>query len=275
MEEDKVYLLLKWLYESDLFIHYSNANNLYFALVDIIDSIDTFENYNVSVFYLKDILYDLVRKNYKDFYNLMLKYDYPNILQKDIIHFCNRILAYALKMEKSPYLEILIGGLKQAKKQKELLFLSGNKEKEVIEDYFGFYLQRIATFINAKHIFDNEENIKESLKKYNFCNGNTQLSNYTFVDSISNPLIQISDCVVGFLGKFFTYINSIDILEAQQLPQKLNEQQLKTLGLFSKLITKSEKLSKILFCSIQPIKNYDLVRDLLLNVEMTNPKDTK
>lgn len=254
LEDDKVYQFLHWLDDSDLFIHYSNVNNLYFAIVDIVDSIDAFEHCNVERFYLKNEVYNLVRQNYRDFYDLMIQCGYPNILQKYIKLFCDRLLKYAHKAEKTPYLGFLVSGLKQAKEQKEMLFLSGNEEKVVMDigDYSKLYLQRIATFVKAKHIFDNEENVKKELIKYNLHNDGIPLNNYTFVDSSSNTLIQISDCVVGFLGKFFTYINSIDMQEAQQLRNRLNEKQLKTLNLFSNLIAKSNQLSKALFYSIEP-----------------------
>ena len=39
LNEEKVLFFLQWLYDSDLYIHFSNVNNLYFAIVDIIDII--------------------------------------------------------------------------------------------------------------------------------------------------------------------------------------------------------------------------------------------
>lgn len=91
INEDKVNYFLKWLYDSDLYIHCSNVNNLYYTIVDIIDSIPGYDDFS---FQIKNELYKLARHHYKDFYALLIDCIYPNIASKDISTFCNHIIAY-------------------------------------------------------------------------------------------------------------------------------------------------------------------------------------
>lgn len=266
LNEEKVLFFLQWLYDSDLYIHFSNVNNLYFAIVDIIDSIDE-PGYIPFIYQMKNELYKLARKNYRDFYSLLVRCNYPNVSSKDIDYFYTHILGY---IDNScvdiPFdLEILRQGVKAARKQKELSFLQGNMEKTVIENYFSFYTRPIGVFPHAEHIFDNEYKIEEIFAKYEFYNGDSKLENYEFVNSINTPLVQVSDCIVGLLGKYYTYTNSIDIYQAHQLFTILSDRQRKALRVLAQLIIKSERLSKLLLNSTESIEEHDISSFILRN----------
>lgn len=266
LNEKKVLFFLQWLYDSDLYIHFSNVNNLYFAIVDIIDSIDE-PGYIPFIFSMKNELYKLVRKNYRDFYSLLVRCNYPNITGENIGYFYNHILGYIDNscIDISFDLEILRQGLKVARKQKELSFLQGNIEKTVIENYFSFYTRPIGVFPHATHVFDNEYKIEEIFAKYDFYNGENKLENYKFVNSISSSLVQVSDCIVGLLGKYYTYTNSLDIYQAHQLFTILSDRQRQTLRVFAQLIMKSEQLSKLLLNSTESIEEHDVSSFILRN----------
>ena len=262
LNEEKVLFFLQWLYDSDLYIHFSHVNNLYFAIVDIIDSVVVDKSMYVQhIFEIKNELYKLVRKNYRDFYNLLVYCNYPNINSKDIRRFYNHILGYIDNYcvdFSSDFMKNLRQLLKDATKQKELIFLKGNSEEAVIEDYFSFYTRPIAILHHAEHTFDNEYEIEKIFVKYDFYDGDIKLENYKFVDSINSPFVQVSDCIVGLLGRYYTYINNIDIHQACQLPTILSERQRKTLRVLAQLIMKSEKLSKLLIHSTESIEEHEI-----------------
>lgn len=266
LNEDKVLRFLQWLDDSDLYIHYSNVNNLYFAIVDIIDSIEEPE-YIPFVFQMKNELYKLVHTHYDDFYKLLIKSNYPNIDVKNIAPFYEHILDYIDSdySEISFDLEVLRQGLKAARKQSELAFLQGNPEKTILDNYSSFYIRPIGVFPFSKHIFDNEYKIEEVFEKYEFYNGDSKVENYCFANSKSNPYIQISDCVVGLLGKYYTYINSLNLLQAQHLFKTISEKQLNALRLFAKLIIKSETISKLLLNSVESIEEREVGGFILQN----------
>lgn len=80
LSEDKVMVFLQWLLESDLYVHFSNVNSLYFAIVDTIDE----QAYIPFSFNMKNELYSIARKNYKDFYSLLSSCNYPNVIGKKL-----------------------------------------------------------------------------------------------------------------------------------------------------------------------------------------------
>ena len=75
----------------------------------------------------------------------------------------------------------------------------------------------------------------------------------------------MSDCIVGLLGKYYTYTNSIDIYQAHQLFTILSDRQRKALRVLAQLIIKSERLSKLLLNSTESIEEHDISSFILRN----------
>ena len=265
LSEDKVMVFLQWLLESDLYVHFSNVNNLYFAIVDIIDTIED-PSYIPFSFNMKNELYNIARKNYKEFYRLLSSCNYPNVIGKKIADFYNGIIGLVEDSSNSTSfnMEMLRQGLKSARKQSELVFLQGNPDKTILDDYSTFYMRPIGIFPYATHIFDNEYKVKDVFNKYSLLNGNNPNYNVSFVNSKENLLIQVSDCIVGLVGKYYTYVNSIDISGAHQMLLSISPKQKTTLQLFTQLILKSENMSKLLLHSTASMQEHD-VSALILN----------
>ena len=59
--------------------------------------------------------------------------------------------------------------------------------------------------------------IENQFKRFELYYGNRKADNYSFIDSKDNPLTQVSDCIVGLLGKYYTYINRISRQEAYEM----------------------------------------------------------
>ena len=258
LSEPKVKVFLQWLYSSNLYIHFSNVNNLYWAIVDIVDTVEE-PAYTPFVFDLKNSLYKIACANYSDFYQLLVACNYPNVTGQDIRRFYQGIIDFVdnIPSELSFEMELLRQSLKSARRQKELVFLQENEEKTVLESYFNFYIRPLGIFPDAQHIFDNEYQIEDQFKQYTFsCNG--AAINHQFVNSVDVPLVQVSDCVVGLMGKYFEFLNGCDIHQAQQLLNTLTSEQYGTLNLLIKLMKKSENLSKLLFCSVESREEHDV-----------------
>lgn len=264
LSEKKVNLFLQWLHQSDLYVHYCNINNLYWAIIDIVESIEE-HAYLHFTFQIKNELYKVARANYTDFYHLLVKYNYPNIAKENIKPFYRGIidLIYNTSEELPFELEVLRQGLKGASKQHELIFLSGNEEKTIIDSYFIFYLRPIGLFPSAQHIFDNEYRIEEQFNKHILLNGSDKAENYRFVDSIDEQLVQVSDCIVGLLGKYYTYVNGINIQQAQKLFEELTPEQKQTLKLFAQIISKSEGVSKLLLNATESLEEHGIAAYIL------------
>lgn len=264
LSEPKVNIFLQWLYQSDLYIHYSNINNLYFAIIDIVD--DIVEPANISFhFQIKNELYKIFSSHYDEFYQLLIEYNYPNIIPKNIASFYQSIINIIDEQpgELSFYMEVLRQGLKSASKQNDLTFLQGNPEKTIIDNYFRFYLRPIGLFSSAQHIFDNEYQIQEQFNKYKLSHCYTKANNYSFIDSIDSSFIQISDCIVGLLGKYYTYINGIDTPMVDQIFDTITFKQRQALTLLAKIIYKSENYSKLLLHSTESLEENRLSAHIL------------
>jgi len=258
LSESKVKIFLEWLYLSDLYVHYANVNNLYYAVVDIIDSIDD-SAFIPFYFDIKNELYQIAVANYQDFYQLLVKYNYPNITTDNIATFYQQIIDFIEDIDEPTFeMEFLKQCLKQGRKQKELVFLQDNPEKTIIDNYFQFYLRPVGVFSNAEHTFDNEFCIENQFKKFELYHGNSKADNYSFVDSIDNPLVQVSDCIVGLLGKYYTYINGINLDEAYQMIKTLTPVQKNILKLFAQVLIKSENMSKLLLNSSESLNEHKI-----------------
>ena len=57
---------------------------------------------------------------------------------------------------------------------KELPFITGFRDNELIDDFLVFYLRPLYLFKNSKHIFDEEHKIEELLKKTSLIESETQ-----------------------------------------------------------------------------------------------------
>lgn len=252
LKEPKVRIFLGWLHQSELYVHYSNINNLYYAIVDIIDDINMKAETIEFIDLMKNELYKLACKNYPEFYKLLLTYNYPNIdlqsiapFYQEIINFIDRPIT-ELSMELLFLRKILVS----AKSQNEMVFLQNNPENTIIEDYHLFYLRPLGLFPTSQHIFDHEYLVEELFSQYDsLLYNNSIFNNYSFVDSKENLLIQISDCVVGLIGKHLNFINNLNHKNIIQLIDSLDSVQRKNLKLFAQLLEKSENISKLLIHS--------------------------
>lgn len=259
LSDDKVTVFLQWLLENKLYVHFSNVNNLYFALVDIVDSIDISMTI-IDVFQVKNELYKIARENYRAFYELLVSVNYPNVVGQNIEKLYRGIL-YLIENgsgELTFYIKSLCQILKVACQQEELSFLQGNLEKTILENYSCFYMRPIGVFPYAQHVFDNEYKVEEIFANYNFSCDNNIIRNYKFVNSKDDLLIQVSDCVVNLIGKYYAYINNTDIDEVFRMQKNITPEQKHNLQLFSSLITRSENISKLLIHSIQSREEHDV-----------------
>lgn len=211
LKSKKLTVILKYLLDNNIPIHFIRVNLFYYGLVDIIDSIctnDRFKEYDPIN--LKNELYTLAKKDISGLINLLYRYNYPNIKKSDISSFITEFLSFTFLND--PSSENLIKLFKSALDLKELVFIQDNQDKILYENLQQFYNCPIYTYINSEHIFDNETDIENRFKDIVFTNNGIELNNYRFVDSKSDVFIQISDVIVGIISKYAEFIDSRDSL---------------------------------------------------------------
>jgi hypothetical protein len=217
LNSEKLRLFLQFIKDSNFYVHYSSLNILYWAIVDIVDS--AIVNSDIAQQLgpgfsnqLKNDLYKLARLEIDSVIKLFKRFEYPNVKKESIIQFVDGLTSlfdeYLDSTEFHIGLESLKQILKEAKKKGSLPFIMDEEDFILLKDLSQFYLRPIYTFKNSSHIFDNEDSISETLNNYRILDGESEIKNYSFTDSQTNQLIQLSDIFVGLWGKLTTYLNT-------------------------------------------------------------------
>lgn len=251
----KLCTFLKWLLDSELYIHYSRINVLYFSIVDIVDSLMVHMSNKIQINNkfilldrdmlnkLKSSLYELFLLEKQKFIELFNYFEYPNIksdkINKFLDSFIKIISEYSNRKEFKMEISIIKKMIKTVRKNNRLPFIMDNENYQLIHSFLDFYLRPIYLFKNSIHIFDNEEQIKTQFEKIRLIEKGIEIKPYRFVDSKQEKFIQISDIIIGLIGKFSLFINSYNFQQLTEMREKLNSQQQENLSLFDKIINKS------------------------------------
>lgn len=108
------------------------------------------------------------------------------------------------------------------------------------KNFLEFYCDGPAKFRNSMHTYDSELEIQKVMEKMD----RVILDNMEFVDSKSNPLVQISDVIAGIWGKLMIYVNSTDRIGITRDVNKLDEEQIYNINLLGLLRNKSLEYNK-------------------------------
>lgn len=260
MGRKRVVGFLDWLCNSGLYVHYSALNNLYYSLVDIVDSL--WETHPQCVIFMADIksaLYDFVIDYQDEVIGVLIRHTYPDI--KDVPVFCDELCSMISEYNDDSdyypgfFLELLRQMLKTAGKLDKMAFIQDNEPFMLIQEYYLFYLERCELFSNSHHIFDEEPTVEKELLEIELCEDGAVFQNWSFVKSNDNILIQVSDLVAGLLRKLFTFLDESALDEIITIALKLNEIQVKNFTIIFELISRSDKKSPLFIKNANSIKN--------------------
>ncbi len=263
LKSQKLKLYLQFIKDSDLYVHYSSLNILYWSLVDIVDSAIMSSESAMALGIgfanrLKNDLYKLARLEIDAVIDLFYKFGYPNIKSEEIIEFVESLSGlfqpYLGEEEFHFGLESLRQILKEAKKKGALPFVMDETDHILLSDLSQFYLRPIYTFKSSTHVFDNEESIRGILGEYRILDDGIEIKNYSFTDSQDSKLTQLSDIFIGFMGKFTQYRNTLTIEEIAADIQLLIPLQFDNLNLFIDVILKSQQKNPAFLHSIDSME---------------------
>lgn len=251
LDSKKLGDFFKWLNKYDIKIHYSNLNILNWSILDIVESIvadDSLGHYRPVHLELKNELYRMVTHDVPGFLDMLHNFKYPNVNRSDTAEFVKAVRGFVLKhmpIERSEALSLLSQILLEAQNLTELPFIVDETQGELIGGFNHFFLNRVARFPKAKHIFDEEPTIQKSLSGIRVLDG-TEAVDFSFADSKDVPGIQLSDVVVGFLGKYFTFIERTTPKVLVVKRNALSSTQKENLKLFRRLVEKTDEFSNAL-----------------------------
>lgn len=266
LDDKHIHLFLEWISQCQLYVHYTVVNLYYYSLVDIVDSLITNER---SMIYWADImknaLYHVAKRNYTAFNDILYRYNYPNLKSDDIRNFLVEIRDFIAmhKMDGDLSLPLLLDLMKDENIDK-LPFIQDEKDRIFLNDLSQFYYYPIYCFWNAIHIFDHEDEIeKKHFGNVVFKKDDVLLNSYEFKDSKDEPMIQISDCIVGLICRFYKFLDEFDG-NVDAFDGQLNEAQRKNLKTLCNIIKKTVDFNEALVHMIVPIdeaENYRLLID--------------
>lgn len=268
---------LKWLSRSGLYIHYSALNNLYYSLVDIVDSLwETHPQCLMYMWAIKGALYDFVIEHQDEVIDLFIRHTYPDV--KDVFTFCNElcslIWAYNDDSEYAPdfFLELLRQMLKAAGKLGRLIFVQDNEPFMLIQEYYLFYTERCEIFSKSNHIFDEEPTVQKQIADLELYGNGIQLNNWKFVKSHENIYVQVSDLIAGLLRKLFMFLDANSLTEILAIAMKLNDDQVKNFTLLWMLISKSDNKSPLFIKNANSQKN---VQERMMKLQLLGASNNK
>lgn len=251
---------LEWLDKSGLYIHYSALNNLFYSLVDIVDSL--WETHPMCIMYFWDIknaLYDFTIEHQDEVIDILIRHTYPDV--KDTVSFCYELCDLISKYNDDSiynpglFLELFRQMLKAAGKMGKLPFIQDNEPNMLIKEYYLFYLERCEIFSKSLHIFDEEKAVEENLSNIQLYEHGKILNHYKFVKSHENIFVQISDMIAGLLRRLFIFLDEKSIGEIKSLAEKLNENQINNFNILWRLISRSDEKSPLLIKNANTPKN--------------------
>lgn len=251
---------LEWLDKSGLYIHYSALNNLFYSLVDIVDSL--WETHPMCIMYFWDIknaLYDFTIEHQDEVIDILIRHTYPDV--KDTVSFCYELCDLISKYNDDSiynpgfFLELFRQMLKAAGKIGKLPFIQDNEPNMLIKEYYLFYLERCEIFSKSLHIFDEEKAVEKKLSNIQLYEHGKILNHYKFVKSHENIFVQISDMIAGLLRRLFIFLDEKSIGEIKSLAEKLNENQINNFNILWRLISRSDEKSPLLIKNANTPKN--------------------
>ena len=263
MGNSRVTTYLEWLNNSGLYIHYATINNLYYGLVDLVDSI--WEHRPEFAFsfnwlqYLKSELYNFCIEHLEEVFPFLYKYRFPNIARENkkkfCLEFCDFIQVFNDNTTESSFgMEALRRMLEDVGRHGEISLLYDNDSDILVSEYYMLYLSRCYTYKNAKHYFDFEKVIKTKMDETELINDGVPFKNYEFVESKENELTQVSDVFIGILSRVFRYLDSITVEDISKIDWLKYTQVKKNLQKLHELIIRADRRHPMLIQNTNDIR---------------------
>ncbi|MBZ9763969.1 hypothetical protein LB553_24230 [Mesorhizobium sp. CA8] len=235
-------IFLKWLIEQELFVQYSIIP-LYWSIVDTIDSIlkaRAAAALLAVASQLKNDLYTLLRHDCDDTVDIFIRYRYPDVGPERRPAFVAELLdLLEHRRELLPQFNhmMLKGVLQIAEPLDALPYLEDETPNVLVESCARFYVQRLCLFKNSQHILGVEEIVKERIERLSFTDRDRELKHFAI--SHDEPGIQLSDIIVGILGKFLSFVCSSDDAGLMAARRGLGEREQRSLSLLNALLDRS------------------------------------
>ena len=107
----------------------------------------------------------------------------------------------------NPLLMLLKTLVEKAKSQKELPFIQEEETNVWVKPFIQFYRQEILLFHKKELKFDEERQVQKELEIDTMEIDGKLLTNYSFIDSKADAMVQVSDYVVSIIRKYIMFLD--------------------------------------------------------------------
>lgn len=215
IKSNRINKFFKFILENNIYIHINVLNYWYWAICDIVDSIDNVDfNYEMNI-ERKMGMYEALMAYYDETYDVFIKYDFPSIehgKEKEFLFEILNILNKSIKEkyrkgdeEYSSIIDLIELINNKINVVDDLAFIQDETPLEICNSLVNSYIQVAYFFKENGMIFDNETKIEEDL--YNISPDLIKELNCKFIDSKSSIAIQMSDVISGFTARLFEFVS--------------------------------------------------------------------
>lgn len=271
LKSGKLTTFLKWISDSGLVIHYHALDPLYWSFVDIIDSIlyglgdPRFMALHAEI---KADLATLLRSDLPNTAALFFRYKYPDLAPESRKAFLNELLGMLERSEDAlpEFNAMMLKGMLQAGRSLPSLdFIEGFTPQILIDRFGVFYLTRIAIFKYSSHILDMEDSIRDEMLVMQPSSKGVPATHYRFADSKSEAGIQVSDIIVGLIGKMHSYFAQTSRNEVAGARAALSGTSLKNAELLRDLVDTSHDANIAFLNHVSSVRDIDKMNLFLRN----------
>jgi hypothetical protein len=252
-------VVLRWLRDQDVLIHYNVLDTLHWSALDIVESLMEHSPLIMEKHAgMKNELTHAARLNLPAFLALLHRYDFPDVKREKASAFLEALLVYlgqALPEDRNDATRLLRLALRMAMEDGlEMTYIHDNDAHQLIDNFSAQFLWCGQVFRQATHRFDRESYIEKRLRKRFPAE---RPFDYEFVDSKSEIGIQVSDVIAGLVGRHFDYILGHNWPELRAAKAGFTPQQLVNLRLLRDLIAAAHDFSEGLLWQVVPIDTLD------------------
>ncbi|WP_413576196.1 hypothetical protein ACLVWU_17575 [Bdellovibrio sp. HCB290] len=278
LQSKKMAPFLDWFDENDLILHFSRIEPFYWSVVDIVDSIACeIPKFIPHVFHLKSDLVECLFDNLETTIQVFERYRYPCIQPNERSEFIEAILQMVVRslsiedFNKFMLLKFLEDGLNV----NALPFIDegpGEIPGMLIEKFGHYYRHRIVLFKNSIHLFDEEVEVKTFLENDTVLPAFPELR-FSFLKSEDESAIQVSDMMMGLLGKLFAQVRGMTLKQIDMQFEDLSDIGKKNLETLAKIVNRSNDISSALqhhICSAYDRKRFEHLLDLARQARTSN-----
>lgn len=267
IKSEKMSVFLQWLVDSKLVVHYHHLDPFYWSIVDIIDSIVAGIN-EPSVAALSQVLkcdlYEVLKFDLSSTLAIFDQYKYPDIASetkhlfiRDLIKLVDNGVEVLPKFNHKMLKDVIRSGVRL----NSLVFIQNNSPKVLIDNFSAFYKNRVRLFSNSRHVFDEEPSIAAHFAS-DILFQEMFKEKYRFSASDHEPGIQISDMVVGILGKLHTYLRESSVGKIRHDRAAMDNISIRNLELIDQILSASEQESNAFLHHVASA--YDLAKSRTL-----------